>query len=356
MIVRKGMLRKLLLYICLFQAMDFLQHISDGSLDNIAFPMENEFTNVKGIKQEPQNFALDESEFDAANFVETEMVQHYPDVKLGIVKKSKIIKRTNLKNSENEEENKLKPFTCKICGKGYISSIGIQNHMAIVHEGKKSVSVEKEEKLHKCELCDKSYKLNNTLVKHVQNAHKETTISNCHLCCMKFPSKDKLQNHIKVKHELILNVSSRKYKKFKCDSCDKRCYSEKDLNLHTAVVHEGLKPFACDLCPMKYTAKNSLQHHVILQHELKDQGINETNFHEHNDNPKVAEILRRKSETLKKTVCKFCDKTLEGGMAGRATHMRESHCDESGNFKCPQCELNFRKYELRWLPFSLYLL
>ena len=356
MIVRKGMLRKLLLYICLFQAMDFLQHISDGSLDNIAFPMENEFTNVKGIKQEPQNFALDESEFDAANFVETEMVQHYPDVKLGIVKKSKIIKRTNLKTSESEEEKKLKPFKCKICGKGYISSIGIQNHMAIVHEGKKSVSVEKEEKLHKCELCDKSYKLNNTLVKHVQNAHKETTISNCHLCCMKFPSKDKLQNHIKVKHELILNVSSRKYKKFKCDSCDKRCYSEKDLNLHTAVVHEGLKPFACDLCPMKYTAKNSLQHHVILQHELKDQGINETNFHEHNDNPKVAEILRRKSKTLKKTVCKFCDKTLEGGMAGRATHMRESHCDESGNFKCPQCELNFRKYELRWLPFSLYLL
>ena len=132
--------------------------------------------------------------------------------------------------------------------------------------------------------------------------------------------------------------------------------SEKDLNLHTAVVHEGKKPFACDLCPMKYTAKNSLQHHVILQHELKDQGINETNFHEHSENPKVAEILRRKSKTLKKTMCKFCDKTLEGGMTGRATHMRESHCDESGNFKCPQCELNFRKYELRWLPFSLYLL
>ena len=336
--------------------MDFLQQITDGSLESINFPMENEFTNVPGIKQEPKHYELAESEFDANSFVETEMVNHWPDVKPAVFKKIKKIKRTKLKNSESVDQKKLKPFMCNICGKGYASLSGIQNHTAIVHEGKKAFGGEKEEKLYKCELCDKSYILNNTLIKHIENFHEGANVSSCHLCRMKFQSKDKLQNHIRDKHESALNISYRASKKFKCDICSKRYYSEKDLNLHTAVAHEGKKPFACDLCPMKYTAKNSLQYHVILQHELKDQGINETNFHEYSDNPKVAEILRKKSKTPKKIICKFCDKVLEGGMAGRATHMRENHCDESGNFICPKCELTFRKYELRWLPLALYFL
>ena len=33
--------------------------------------------------------------------------------------------------------------------------------------------------------------------------------------------------------------------------------------------------------------KGGLQYHFIVEHELRDQGINETNFDKHPDNPHV---------------------------------------------------------------------
>ena len=214
--------------------------------------------------------------------------------------------------------------------------------------------METEEKQYKCELCDKSYSLNMSLMKHIINRHDGTTIKRCHLCSMKFQSEEKLQNHMKESHGSKLNCGYNYVKKHKCDICGKRYSSEKDLKLHTDVTHEGKKPFECNLCPKAFTAKDSLWYHFTIEHELKDQGINETNFHEHTDNPKVAEILRRKSKTPVKAVCKLCDKVLEGGKVAKANHIREHHTDENGNFKCPQCDLTFRKYELGWILLSLY--
>ena len=385
--------------------MESLQQICDGSLDKIVFPKENEFAklaNFAKIKQEPQNYDLSESEYDASNFVETEMAQHY-DVKPLFRKKPKKIKK--IKDNENGESKRPKPFKCTICGKGYVGLHGLQYHVAIVHEGKRSftceycpktfkskgglqyhttehelkelgvddtninehmenpkvveilrkrgklpkLEVDNSEKLYKCEFCDKSYSLNMSLIKHHINNHDVSLISTCHLCSMKFQSKAKLEDHIKVKHSSKLNCGYNYEKKFKCDLCGKRYTSARDLDLHTAVVHEGKKPFACDLCPMAYTAKDSLRYHVTVQHELKDQGITEENFHEHSDNPRVAEILRKKAKIPKKMVCKLCNEVILDGALGKAKHMREKHCDETGNFKCPQCDAPFRKYELRTL-------
>ena len=42
--------------------MDFLQQISDGSLDDISLPMKNK---VSEIKEEPQEFESSATEFDA---------------------------------------------------------------------------------------------------------------------------------------------------------------------------------------------------------------------------------------------------------------------------------------------------
>ena len=45
--------------------MDFLQQISDGSLDDINLPMKNK---VSEIKEEPQEFESSATEFDAMIF------------------------------------------------------------------------------------------------------------------------------------------------------------------------------------------------------------------------------------------------------------------------------------------------
>ena len=123
------------------------------------------------------------------------------------------------------------------------------------------------------------------------------------------------------------------------------------------------QPLCVLLCPLllgnHFPKEHSLATQINIEHlgKLVLQWLSADAVHyqdsTHSDNPKVAEILRRKSKTLKKTVCKFCDKTLEGGMTGRATHMRESHCDESGNFKCPQCEMNYVGYPFLCIWFKI---
>ena len=84
--------------------MDSLQQISDGSLDNITFPME--FINATGIKEEPQDFELAESEFDAHNFVQTELYQPYSDVETDFLKKNRKKKRKNNVSGVTSEEQK----------------------------------------------------------------------------------------------------------------------------------------------------------------------------------------------------------------------------------------------------------
>ena len=215
-------------------------------------------------------------------------------------------------------------------------------------------SAKEKERKFKCEQCDKTYDRNTSLYQHIEAAHQGNNIFPCLSCRMKFQSEEKLKKHTKLKHDSKL-TSYKQMKKYKCAQCIKSYISERELSLHIAVVHEGKKPFACELCPQKYTAKDSLLYHITLQHELKDQGINESNFHEHADNPKVAEILRRKAQVPKKQSCKLCNAEL-ASKDDKSKHIREAHMNESGDFTCPKCDLTFRKYELGWLPISLFRL
>ena len=378
--------------------MDSLQQISDGSLDNITFP--GEFMNATGIKEEPQDFELTESEFDAHNFVQTELYQPYPDVETDVLKKNRKKKRkNNVSGVISGEQKKPKAFKCNICGKGYSGLSGLHYHKSFVHEGKKPfscvqcsktftsksglqyhvtiehelrelgindsninehinhpkvaeilqrrgklprIAIEQEEKLYKCEFCDKSFNLNQGLIRHVQKDHEGTAISRCHICLRKFQSEKSLQIHIKMKHDNKL-TSQEHIKEFECELCGKGYKSKKELSKHAGFAHEGKKPFSCNMCPKKFTTKHSLQYHSTLTHELKELGIDEKNINEHRDNPKVAEILRIREHTPKKVDCKLCGKELQGA-AERTVHVRDDHCDKDGNFKCPKCNLTFRKY------------
>ena len=376
--------------------MDSLQQIYDGSLDNITFPV----INATGIKEEPQDYELAESEFDAHNFVQTELYQPYSDVERDVLKKNRKKKRkNNVSGVISEEQKKPKAFKCNICGKGYSGLSGLHYHKSFVHEGKKpfscdqcpktftsrsglqyhvtiehelrelgindsninehinhpkvaeilqrrgklpKIAIEQEEKLYKCEFCDKSFNLNQGLIRHVQKDHEGTAISTCHICLRKFQSEESLKIHIKMKHDNKL-TSQEHIKLFECNICGKSYKSNKELKKHAGFAHEGKKPFSCNLCPKKFTTKHSLQYHSTLTHELKELGIDETNINEHRDNPKVAEILRIREHTPKKVDCKLCGKELQGA-AERTVHVRDDHCDKDGNFKCPKCDLTFRKY------------
>merc|ERR1740129_192143 len=279
------------------RALDSLQQIYDGSLDNITFPV----INATGIKEEPQDYELAESEFDAHNFVQTELYQPYSDVERDVLKKKR---KNNVSGVISEEQKKPKAFKCNICGKGYSGLSGLHYHKSFVHEGK--------------------------------------AISRCHICLRKFQSEESLKIHIKMKHDNKL-TSQEHIKLFECEICGKSYKSNKELKKHAGFAHEGKKPFSCNMCPKKFTTKHSLQYHTTLTHELKELGIDETNINEHRDNPKVAEILRIREHTPKKVDCKLCGEELQGA-AERTVHVRDDHCDKDGKFKCPKCDLAFLKY------------
>ena len=95
---------------------------------------------------------------------------------------------------------------------------------------------------------------------------------------------------VKPKVEKIEKIE----KRLKCESCEKSYDSSLGLKLHVITVHEGKSLFNCDRCPKKFNHKSNYEYHYNKDHILKDQGINETNYHEHSENPMVAEILRRK--------------------------------------------------------------
>ena len=102
--------------------MDFLQQISDGSLDDIILPMKNK---VSEIKEEPQEFESSQTEFDAMIF----------DMNKTIHKKNKI-KTSKLKNGKNSKIPSVdEDHNCEICGKSYKR---LKSHMFIAHGRKNS--------------------------------------------------------------------------------------------------------------------------------------------------------------------------------------------------------------------------
>ena len=69
------------------------------------------------------------------------------------------------------------------------------------------------------------------------------------------------------------------------------------------------------------------------------KGIDESNFHEHPDNPHVIEIIRQKAQIPKEISCKLCgDGYYE---KDKADHIKQLHTDEYGNLKFPRCDLTF---------------
>ena len=81
------------------------------------------------------------------------------------------------------KENK----TCKICGKRFLRSETLKNHIETVHEGKKSTSE----------------KLDCSLNKYVVSIHEGKKRFQCNICDSKYTSKHGLLYHVTRVHDKI---------------------------------------------------------------------------------------------------------------------------------------------------------
>ena len=57
---------------------------------------------------------------------------------------------------------------------------------------------------------------------------------------------------------IIPNNDVREHKKYKCDQCKKLFKYQKDLRIHIATIHEGIRKYRCDKCGKSFT-----QFHVL---------------------------------------------------------------------------------------------
>jgi len=128
---------------------------------------------------------------------------------------------------------------CMICGNQY-NSRTIKQHMIEKHPG---VDVRET-----CEICDKPFRNQFYLKRHMDNAHSEGQVFECNICGTKVKRLDHLQEHLQ------LHAAE---KLFKCDQCTYCTNRRRNLIAHKCRP----KHFKCELCGQLAVSKGVLRKH-----------------------------------------------------------------------------------------------
>jgi KRAB domain-containing zinc finger protein len=245
--------------------------------------------------------------------------EYEPKVKGKSIKKSKSIKVEN-------------PLTkhCNECDMSFKSAYSLKAHKLEVHNDGKAFQ---------CTVCPAKFSISGNLKSHMMIHTGEKNFA-CTLCEYKCNRNDSLKKH------MATHVKDR-VKPNKCPQCEKTFFKAFAMKKHISSVHEGVMPFACHVCAKRFKSKTGLDYHVTLKHDANGRTFDEkTDPEEYKDNPKLAEILRRKAASLKKTSCKLSDELV----FRKQDHVKDAHTDPEGNIKCPKpgCDLKFPSYRLAY--------
>ena len=210
--------------------------------------------------------------------------------------------------AKKKKKYSAKKKECSICHKSVVS---IRYHME-AHSPTGSYD---------CETCKKAFKQKILLKKHVKNVHGEKNIA-CSFCPLMFPDIQ-TKNH----HEQI-HTGKRKYKRFKCDSC------EKDYNRKTALLFHQLKEhqitdiqltvYECKICGKEFPEISFLEKHIRVHDTLREAKYKceecGKNFYTEKNmiNHKIIHT------DLKPYSCKHCNKSFNNA-GSRSHHQRKMH-------------------------------
>nr|XP_006819571.1 PREDICTED: zinc finger protein PLAG1-like [Saccoglossus kowalevskii] len=147
----------------------------------------------------------------------------------------------------------LKVHTCSYCDKKFHRKDHLKNHLHTHDPNKESFN---------CKECGKVYNTKPGFRKHIALHAAAAGDLTCKICNKDFESTDILLNHIKVHSGKSNGV---KEKKHKCEHCDRRFYTRKDVRRHL-VVHTGRKDFLCQICGQRFGRKDHLVRHSRKSH------------------------------------------------------------------------------------------
>ena len=161
---------------------------------------------------------------------------------------------------------------CHVCSKTVSTSQQLKSHLQIHGEEE-----------FKCEYCDKMFKVEKNMQKHIIMHHKEKKFI-CEHCGMSFSVKCHHDKHVLIKHtkDKNFNCNTCEYKgatkyylqkhmeiheeaKHACPLCGKAFRQPGALKSHT-MTHTGERPYACTDCSYRCIQPYDLRKHFLKQH------------------------------------------------------------------------------------------
>uniref|UniRef100_A0A182PHG0 C2H2-type domain-containing protein n=1 Tax=Anopheles epiroticus TaxID=199890 RepID=A0A182PHG0_9DIPT len=134
-------------------------------------------------------------------------------------------------------------FQCPYCSSSFHTRTEVKNHLAAIH-----ISEDRAE----CGECGAVFTSKKLLKQHLES-HTEERNFHCKDCERSFKTQHHLNRHIRAVHTEVT--------RFHCEHCDVS-YSRRDkLRMHVEKVHEIQTYFVCDICVRSFDTNEALQEH-----------------------------------------------------------------------------------------------
>ncbi|KAK0144650.1 Zinc finger protein PLAG1 [Merluccius polli] len=201
----------------------------------------------------------------------------HPDCTKAFVSKYKLLRHMATHSPEKNHK-------CSYCEKMFHRKDHLKNHLH-THDPYKEAFA--------CQECGKSYNTKLGFKRHLALHAAHSGDLTCRVCLQPSASTAVLLEHLKT--HAGKSSSSAKEKKHRCEHCERRFYTRKDVRRHM-VVHTGRKDFLCQYCAQRFGRKDHLTRHVKKSH--------------------ARELLRVKTEPADTLEPFVCELTPQGGGLG----------------------------------------
>jgi hypothetical protein len=152
--------------------------------------------------------------------------------------------------------------------KTYIETMEKDNSQDIVttvevhsHEPEQRVNMSKESTERRCNACDRVFKTDSDLDRHIKDKHTE---SECAMCNKKFTSAKQADNHICMEGEIVPQTCDKSY-------CKKEFVSSAALAKHKKNSHFGSQRSVCQECGELLSNSDLMKHRKICNRVMGEQ-------------------------------------------------------------------------------------
>ena len=190
---------------------------------------------------------------------------------------------------------------------------------------------------HRCDQCDKAFKIVSDLNSHKKISHEKSCVVICDQCGKECQSKITLENHLRLVHHMY--KISKEETIQNCDKCDIEFEKPEEFNDHLKGCLDEQKDFKCKLCDSSWVSHLSLWQHIAVDHKIL-RHICDMCGHA---SPTPKNLIDHKNHVHYKVydfVCHICAQPKRNKTT-LDEHMIIAHGQGERKFKCDRCDKSF---------------